>query len=64
VRVAIYDPRGRLVRQLLDAPLAPGTHRLAWDGRDGRGRTLGSGVYLYAVQAGSARVSGKLTLLR
>jgi flagellar hook assembly protein FlgD len=64
VRVAVYDPRGRLVRSLLDGPLAPGPHRLVWDGRDGRGRSLGSGVYLYTVQAGSSRASGKLTLVR
>jgi hypothetical protein len=64
VAVRIYDPRGRLVRTLVDAPRAPGAHRLVWDGRDAEGRALGSGVYLYRVQAGTARVTGKLTLLR
>jgi flagellar hook assembly protein FlgD len=64
VRVAIYDPRGRLVRSLVDAPLEPGNHVLRWDGRDGRGHALGSGVYFYEVRAGDERVAGKLTLIR
>ena len=63
-RITIYDPRGRLVRTLHDGPLAPGTHALVWDGRDGRGHALGSGIYFYEVLAGDERVSGKLTLIR
>jgi hypothetical protein len=63
-RVTIYDPRGRLVRTLHDGPLAPGSHALVWDGRDGRGHALGSGIYLYEVRTGDQRVSGKLTLVR
>jgi hypothetical protein len=64
VRVAIYDPRGRRVRTLLDAPRAPGRYTLQWDGRDGAGSALPSGVYLYRVEAGKQSSAGKLTLLR
>jgi hypothetical protein len=64
VTVAVYDPRGRLVRTLLDAPRAAGAYRLVWDGKDEAGRALGSGVYLYRVTAGTATVAGKITLLR
>jgi hypothetical protein len=64
VRVVIYDPRGRRVRTLLDEARLPGRYRLLWDGRDGGGTTLPSGVYLYRVEAGSAATTGKLTLLR
>ena len=64
VDVSIYDPRGRLVRALHPGPLQPGTHTLVWDGRDGRGQALGSGVYFYEVRSGTDRIAGKITLVR
>jgi hypothetical protein len=64
VRVEIFDARGRRLRVLLDEPRLPGEHRLVWDGRDALAGPLPSGIYLYRVQAGSRRLSGKLTLLR
>jgi hypothetical protein len=64
VDVSIYDPRGRLVRALHEGPMLPGAHTLVWDGRDGRGRALGSGVYFYEVRSGTDRVAGKITLVR
>jgi hypothetical protein len=44
-RLAVYDVGGRLVRLLLDAERAAGRHVAAWDARDDRGRSVGSGVY-------------------
>ena len=34
VTARIYDPHGRLVRQLLDLPLAACEHAIRWDGQD------------------------------
>ena len=62
--MSIYDPRGRLVRALHPGPLQPGTHTLVWDGRDGRGQALGSGVYFYEVRSGTDRIAGKIALVR
>jgi hypothetical protein len=45
VRLEVYDVRGRSVRQLLDAMRGTGEHVVAWDGRDGNGAHVGSGVY-------------------
>ena len=64
VSVALFDIRGRRVRQLLQAPLPPGPHQLLWDGRDAQGRTLASGVYLYRIHLADDTRSGKITLLR
>ena len=64
VSVELFDIRGRRVRQLLQAPLAPGPHRLVWDGRDASGRSLASGVYLYRVRLADETWNGKITLLR
>jgi hypothetical protein len=46
VIITLYDVRGRLVRTLLDEEVAEGRTRVFWDGRDGRGADVASGVYL------------------
>ena len=44
--------------------LAPGEHRTAWDGRDGRGRPVPSGVYLARLEAGGRKAEQKLHVIR
>ena len=44
-RLDVVDLNGRLVRNLLDAPLAAGLHQQAWDGRDAAGQPVGAGIY-------------------
>jgi len=46
VDIVIYDISGRTVRTLLHEWRSSGQHRLAWDGRNDSGATVGSGVYL------------------
>ncbi len=41
----ILDAQGRALRSLLDAELAAGPGFVVWDGRDGQGARLPSGVY-------------------
>ena len=61
---AIYDLRGRLVRRLGDG-FSPGKHHsVRWDGRDGRGRNLSSGVYYCRLVSGTTVDTRKLTLAR
>lgn len=64
VDIDIYDIRGRLVRTLLRETLSAGEHSLVWDGRNGVGETLSSGVYLYRVRAGSGVQSGRLLMMK
>jgi flagellar hook capping protein FlgD len=45
-RVDVFDPRGRMLRSLLDEQRSQGVNRVEWNGRDENGRTLPSGVYL------------------
>ncbi len=53
VRLRIWNARGELVRVLIDQSLPAGYHDVQWNGRDDRGGTLASGVYLYRLDAGS-----------
>jgi hypothetical protein len=43
--IAIYDSRGRKVRSLADQVRAAGWNVVEWDGRDDRGRAVGTGTY-------------------
>ena len=65
VVVDLFDLNGRHVRTLLDdASLPPGAHHVSIDGRDGEGRELGSGVYLYRVVMPGQAWRGRLVIVR
>jgi chitodextrinase len=55
---------GRLVARLSDGYAIPGRHSISWDGRDGGGRRVASGVYFYRVEFGSQTVTRKMVNLR
>ena len=64
VTIRIYDVSGRLVRTLVDDATEPGRHLAVWDGRGDSGESLGSGVYLCAMDACGLRLTRKMILLR
>jgi predicted outer membrane repeat protein len=64
VRLGIFDVTGRLVRRVLAGGRNAGTHALVWDGTNEAGRRVGTGIYLYRMEAGSYRASRKLLLIR
>jgi len=63
-RLRVIDPQGRVVRQLVNEPLPGGPHTVEWDGRDGRGRVLPSGLYLLRLDAYGAVASHRMLLLQ
>ena len=63
-RVKVYDLAGREVRTLLDAAVPAGTRTLVWDGRDDRGRQVGSGVYWIRALAGGRVAERKVAWVR
>ena len=65
VELAVYDLAGRLLRRLVAGESYPaGFHEAVWDGRDGSGRSVGSGVYLYRLETGAYRETKRMTLVR
>ena len=65
VRAEVFDAAGRSVARLAnDAVFAPGFHRLPWDGRDGSGAQVASGVYFLRVSSGSHSAIRKLIRVR
>lgn len=62
--VDVYDLRGAKVRALLDERVAAGAHAVRWDGRDGHGADVASGVYFARVKVGEEQQVEKLALIR
>jgi len=62
--LSIYDAVGRRVRTLVDQHQFSGAASAQWDGRDERGRALGSGPYFYRLAADGHAVTGKILLVR
>jgi hypothetical protein len=60
----VYDVTGALVRTLLDDVVAAGEVNVQWDGKDGNGKRMTSGVYFYELRFGRERISKKMVLLR
>lgn len=52
VALVIYDVLGREVCQLVVGHETAGEKAVVWDGKDGYGRTVPSGIYVYRLQAG------------
>ncbi len=63
-RLDVFDVRGARVRTLAAGTYAPGTHRIAWDGSDERGRRVGPGVYLVRLETAGVSRTQRLVLLR
>ena len=63
VRIGIYNIAGRLVRQLVDQDMSGGSHEIIWQGTDDSGTKLGSGMYIFRIEADAVVESRVVTLL-
>ena len=64
VQLNLYSVSGQLVRQLVAAQQAAGSHTVDWDGRDDGGVIVGNGVYLAQLQAGDYRAVRRMVLIK
>jgi hypothetical protein len=51
VRLVIYNLAGQKIRTLVHRMQPPGRYTVTWDGRDGTGHAVASGVYFYRLEA-------------
>ena len=61
--MTVYDVAGRRVATLAAGHHRAATHRITWDGRDGRGRATAAGIYFVRLVAGDASITRKIILL-
>ncbi len=64
IRLSILDITGRTLLNRVSPTMQAGLQRIAWDGKDGLGRTLPGGTYFYRVTGAGEGTSGKLTIDR
>ena len=64
VSLVLYNVFGQKVRVLIDATLPPGSYTVIWDGTDGEGNRLASGVYFCSLSAGRNTSTSKMILLK
>lgn len=62
--VAVFDVRGRMVRQLHRGDSQPGWREFTWDGRDDAGRGQASGVYFVRARQATEATTFKMTLVK
>jgi len=62
--ISIYDAAGALVARLDQGFQDARTHRVEWNGRDGHGRAVGSGVYFYQLEGMQSLGSKKMVLMK
>ena len=64
VELNIYNLSGQRVASLVRGFAQAGAYKIAWDGRDDRGRALASGMYIYRLRSDNRSETRKLLLLR
>ena len=63
VTLTVYDVRGRRVATLVDRDLPAGEHHVDWQGKDGAGHDIASGVYFCRLDAPGARHAARKMVL-
>jgi hypothetical protein len=64
LRLSVFDVDGRVVSTLVDRDLQPGNYSAVWNGTDGRGTRVSSGVYFLKLEVGSESAVKKVILAR
>jgi YVTN family beta-propeller protein len=64
VSLAVYNMLGQLVTHLVDEDMGPGRYAVMWEGTNGNGKTIATGVYLCRFVAGDFVKTNKMMLLK
>lgn len=64
LEIAIYNILGRKVSVIANEVVVPGHYFFKWDGKNGNGDEVSSGIYLYRTRLGGIEVSRKMLLVK
>jgi flagellar hook assembly protein FlgD len=64
ISVRIYSVNGALVREFNTASENNGVVAITWDRKDGLGRIMPAGVYLFKIQSENTSVTKKVIILK
>jgi parallel beta-helix repeat protein len=62
--IEVFDTNGRRVSHLLEEDLSVGPRRVSWDGTDGSGRNVGSGVYYLRITTADGVETRQVQIIR
>ncbi len=64
VALQVFNARGQRVATLLQGTWPAGAYQTVWDGRDGQGQAVASGLYIYQLYAGGRQATRKMMLVQ
>jgi hypothetical protein len=64
VAIDIFNIRGQLVRNLVNAEFVDGDHSVVWNGKDDNGLDVASGIYFYKLLSGDIQTVRKMILMK
>jgi flagellar hook assembly protein FlgD len=64
VTIEVFDAAGSLVRRLAEGQRPAGSFTTPWDGRDGGGRQLPTGIYFARIVTGDGTIMTHVVLTR
>lgn len=64
VHIQIFNSLGQLVITLINQVQNAGEHKTIWNGKNSKGKTVSSGIYLYKIEVGKFTSSKKMNLIR
>ena len=64
VDLTLWNVQGQLVRSLVAEHQAAGWHSVTWDGRDGNGKSMASGIYYYRLETPEFTRTRRLVLIK
>jgi hypothetical protein len=64
VTIEIFNILGQRITVLVDTQKGPGRHEAVWDGCDGSGNVISSGIYFYRMTAGNYTESKKMQFMK
>ena len=64
VKLKVYNLAGQLVTTLIEGEKASGYHSLKWDLKNGQGRGVAAGTYVYRLEAPGFSANKKMLVLR
>jgi hypothetical protein len=64
ISLSVYDVNGREIARLLSGRRDAGEYTVTWNGLDGFGQQVASGIYIYHLQTAHATFSKKMTYLK
>ena len=64
IKISVIDMMGREVKTLLNEHQKPGLKTIEWDGKNEKGESLASGVYLYQITSAEFYKTNKMIFLK